>query len=102
MIHTIYIIGMLIAILGFILFLLAETRIRIIDKEIKKQDELHKSFMKAKQNDKNRCNYVNIRHFKQTNTPSATPCHEPPNAFAAGALAPSCGEANWGCLSMSC
>ena len=57
MIHTIYIIGMLIAILGFILFLLAETRIRIIDKEIKKQDELHKSFMKAKQNDKNNFNY---------------------------------------------
>ena len=44
MIHTIYIVGMLIALLGFILFLLAETRIRIIDKEIKKQDELHKSY----------------------------------------------------------
>tara|TARA_R100001086_G_scaffold178363_1_gene98765 strand:- start:125 stop:316 length:192 start_codon:yes stop_codon:yes gene_type:complete len=57
MIDTIYIIGMLIAILGFILFLLAETRIRIIDKEIKKQDELHKSFMKAKQNEKNNFNY---------------------------------------------
>ena len=56
-IDTIYIIGMLIAILGFILFLLAETRIRIIDKEIKKQDELHKSFMKAKQNEKNNFNY---------------------------------------------
>ena len=49
-IDTIYIIGILIALLGFILFLLSETRIRIIDKEIKKQDELHKSFMKAKQN----------------------------------------------------
>jgi hypothetical protein len=35
MIHTIYIIGMLIALLGFILFLLAETRIKIVDKEIK-------------------------------------------------------------------
>ena len=57
MIHTIYIISMLIALLGFILFLLSETRIRIIDKEIKKQDELHKSFMKAKQNDKNNFNY---------------------------------------------
>ena len=57
MIHTIYIVGMLIALLGFILFLLAETRIRIIDNEIKKQDELHKSFMKAKQNDKNNFNY---------------------------------------------
>jgi H+/gluconate symporter-like permease len=57
MIDTIYIIGMLIAILGFILFLLAETRIRIIDKEIKKQDELDKSFMKAKQNEKNNINY---------------------------------------------
>jgi len=57
MIDTIYIIGMLIALLGFILFLLSETRIRIIDKEIKKQKELHKSFMKAKQNDKNNFNY---------------------------------------------
>jgi hypothetical protein len=46
-IDTIYIIGMLIALLGFILFLLSETRIRIIDKEIKKQNQLHKSFMKA-------------------------------------------------------
>jgi len=35
MIDTIYIIGMLIALLGFILFLLSETRIRVIDKEIK-------------------------------------------------------------------
>ena len=57
MIDTIYIIGMLIALLGFILFLLLETRVRIIDKEIKKKDELHKSFMKAKQNDKNNFNY---------------------------------------------
>jgi len=57
MIDTIYIIGMLIAILGFILFLLAETRIRIADKEIKKQKQLHKSFMKAKQNEKNNFNY---------------------------------------------
>ena len=57
MIHTIYVIGMLIALLGFILFLLAETRIRIIDKEIKKQQQLNKSFMKAKQNEKNNFNY---------------------------------------------
>jgi len=57
MIDTIYIIGMLIALLGFILFLLSETRIRIIDKEIKKQKQLHKSFMKAKQNEKNNFNY---------------------------------------------
>tara|TARA_R100001443_G_scaffold28829_1_gene42059 strand:+ start:1452 stop:1643 length:192 start_codon:yes stop_codon:yes gene_type:complete len=57
MINTIYIIGMLIVILGFILFLLAETRIRIVDKEIKKQKQLHKSFMKAKQNEKNNFNY---------------------------------------------
>ena len=57
MIDTIYIIGMLIALLGFILFLLAETRIRIVDKEIKKQKQLHKSFMKAKQNEKNNFNY---------------------------------------------
>jgi hypothetical protein len=57
MIHTIYIIVMLIALLGFILFLLSETRIRIIDKEIKKQDQLHKSFMKQKQNEKDTFNY---------------------------------------------
>ena len=57
MIHTIYIISMLIALLGFILFLLSETRIRIIDKEIKKQQQLDKSFMKAKQNEKNNFNY---------------------------------------------
>ena len=43
MIHTIYIIGMLIALLGFILFLLAETRIRIVDKEIKRQKLLTQS-----------------------------------------------------------
>ena len=59
MIHTIYILGMLIALLGFILFLLLETRIRIIDKQIKKQDELDKSFMKAKQNEKNNFNINN-------------------------------------------
>ena len=57
MIDTIYIIGILIALLGFILFLLSETRIRVIDKEIKKQDQLHKSFMKAKKNEKNNFNY---------------------------------------------
>ena len=57
MIDTIYIIGMLIALLGFILFLLSETRVRIIDKEIKKQQQLNKSFMKAKQNEKNNFNY---------------------------------------------
>tara|TARA_R100001591_G_scaffold23329_1_gene33053 strand:+ start:1560 stop:1751 length:192 start_codon:yes stop_codon:yes gene_type:complete len=57
MIDTIYIIGMLIALLGFILFLLAETRIRVVDKEIKKQQQLNKSFMKAKQNEKNNFNY---------------------------------------------
>ena len=57
MIDTIYIVGMLIALLGFIIFLLAETRIRIIDKEIKKQQQLNKSFMKAKQNEKNNFNY---------------------------------------------
>ena len=57
MIDTIYIIGMLIALLGFILFLLAETRIKIVDKEIKKQQQLDKSFMKAKKNEKNNFNY---------------------------------------------
>ena len=57
MIDTIFIIGMLIALLGFILFLLSETRVRIIDKEIKKQQQLDKSFMKAKKNEKNNFNY---------------------------------------------
>lgn len=57
MIDTIYIIGILIALLGFILFLLSETRIKIIDKEIKKQNQLHKSFIKEKQNEKNNFNY---------------------------------------------
>jgi len=56
-INTIYIIGMLIALLGFILFLLAEIRIKIIDKKIKNQDQLHESFMKQKQNEKNNFNY---------------------------------------------
>ena len=57
MIDTIYIIGILIALLGFILFLLAEIRIKIIDKKIKNQDQLHESFMKQKQNEKNNFNY---------------------------------------------
>ena len=59
MIHTIYIIGMLIALLGFILFLLAETRIKIVDKEIKRQKLLTQSFIKAKQNEKNNFNISN-------------------------------------------
>ena len=59
MIHTIYIIGMLIALLGFILFLLAETRIRIVDKEIKRQKLLTQSFIRAKQNEKNNFNINN-------------------------------------------
>ena len=59
MIHTIYVIGMLIALLGFILFLLAETRIRIVDEEIKRQKLLTQSFIKAKQNEKNNFNINN-------------------------------------------
>ena len=59
MIHTIYIIGMLIALLGFILFLLAETRIRIVDKKTKRQKLLTQSFIKAKQNEKNNFNINN-------------------------------------------
>ena len=59
MIHTIYVIGMLIALLGFILFLLAETRIKIVDKEIKRQKLLTQSFIKAKQNEKNNFNINN-------------------------------------------
>tara|TARA_R100000426_G_scaffold2340_1_gene3817 strand:+ start:371 stop:535 length:165 start_codon:yes stop_codon:yes gene_type:complete len=50
---------MLIALLGFILFLLAETRIRIVDKEIKRQKLLTQSFIKAKQNEKNNFNINN-------------------------------------------
>tara|TARA_R100001082_G_scaffold81367_1_gene48316 strand:- start:228 stop:419 length:192 start_codon:yes stop_codon:yes gene_type:complete len=59
MIHTIYIIGMLISLLGFILFLLAETRIKIVDKEIKRQKLLTQSFIRAKQNEKNNFNINN-------------------------------------------
>ena len=59
MIHTIYVIGMLIALLGFILFLLAETRIRIVDKKTKRQKLLTQSFIKAKQNEKNNFNINN-------------------------------------------
>jgi len=58
-INTIYIIGMLIALLGFILFLLSETRIRIVDKERKRQKLLTQSFIKAKQNEKNNFNINN-------------------------------------------
>tara|TARA_R100001015_G_C4446921_1_gene38472 strand:- start:252 stop:446 length:195 start_codon:yes stop_codon:yes gene_type:complete len=58
-IDTIYIIGMLIALLGFILFLLSETRIRIVDKERKRQKLLTQSFIKAKQNEKNNFNINN-------------------------------------------
>ena len=57
MIHTIYIIGILFIILGFVLLLLATTEVRKANKEIKKQQQLNKSFMKAKQNEKNNFNY---------------------------------------------
>ena len=57
MINTIYIIGILFIILGFVLLLLATTEIRKINKEIIKQEQLHKSYIKAKQNEKNTFNY---------------------------------------------
>ena len=49
MINTIYIIGILFIILGFVLLLLATTEVRKINKEIIKQEQLHKSYIKAKQ-----------------------------------------------------
>lgn len=57
MIHTIYIIGILFIILGFVLLLLATTEVRKINKEIIKQERLHKSYIKAKQDEKNTFNY---------------------------------------------
>ena len=57
MINTIYIIGILFIILGFVLLLLATTEVRKINKEIIKQEQLHKSYIKAKQNEKNIFNY---------------------------------------------
>ena len=56
MINTIYIIAILFIILGFVL-LLATTEVRKINKEIIKQEQLHKSYIKAKQNEKNTFNY---------------------------------------------
>ena len=57
MINTIYIIGILFIILGFVLLSLATTEVRKINKEIIKQEQLHKSYIKAKQNEKNIFNY---------------------------------------------
>ena len=58
MIHTIYIIGILFIILGFVLLLLATTEVRKINKEIIKHERLHKSYIKAKQDEKNTCQYI--------------------------------------------
>ena len=57
MIHTIYIIGILFIILGFVLLLLATTEVRKINKEIIRQQQLSESFIKAKQDEKNTFNY---------------------------------------------
>ena len=57
MIHTIYIIGILFIILGFVLLLLAATEVRKVNKEIIRQQQLSESFIKAKQNEKNTFNY---------------------------------------------
>ena len=57
MIHTIYIIGILFIILGFVLLLLATTEVRKVNKEIIRQQQLSESFIKAKQNEKNTFNY---------------------------------------------
>ena len=45
-------IGLFLLILGFILFVVSEIRIRQIDKELFRQEQLHKSFMKAKKEGK--------------------------------------------------
>ena len=57
MIHTIYIIGILFIILGFVLLLLATTEARKVNKELIRQQQLSESFIKAKQNEKNTFNY---------------------------------------------
>ena len=45
-------IGLFLLIFGFILFLISIIRIRQIDIELFKQEQLHKSFMKAKKEKK--------------------------------------------------
>jgi hypothetical protein len=40
--------GLFLLIIGFILYVVSELRIRQIDRELFKQEQLHKSFMKAK------------------------------------------------------
>tara|TARA_R100001079_G_scaffold33297_1_gene16862 strand:- start:558 stop:722 length:165 start_codon:yes stop_codon:yes gene_type:complete len=45
-------IGLFLLIFGFILFLVSELRIRQIDKELFRQKQLHKSFMKAKKGER--------------------------------------------------
>ena len=40
-------IGLFLLIFGFILFVVSEIRIRQIDKELFRQEQLHKSFIKA-------------------------------------------------------
>ena len=45
-------VGLFLLIFGFILFVVSEIRIRQIDKELFRQEQLHKSFMKAKKEGK--------------------------------------------------
>ena len=45
--------GLFLIIGGFILFIISEMNLRKIDRELFRQQQLTKSFMKAKNNDKN-------------------------------------------------
>ena len=57
MINTINIIGLSLIILGAILFCLAIYMIARYEKKLMENKRLHKSFMKAKQNEKDTFNY---------------------------------------------
>jgi len=57
MINTFNIIGLALIILGAILFCLAIYMIARYEKKLMENKRLHKSFMKAKQNEKNTFNY---------------------------------------------
>tara|TARA_R110000765_G_scaffold107_1_gene253 strand:+ start:433 stop:600 length:168 start_codon:yes stop_codon:yes gene_type:complete len=51
MYNIILYIGLFIMAFGFILFIVSEMNLRRIDRELFHQQQLHKSFMKAKENE---------------------------------------------------
>tara|TARA_R100001530_G_scaffold129192_1_gene99390 strand:- start:1027 stop:1203 length:177 start_codon:yes stop_codon:yes gene_type:complete len=52
MYNLILYIGLFLIAFGFILFMISEMNLRRIDRELFMQQQLHKSFMKAKQHEK--------------------------------------------------